>query len=436
MESTSNKMRNWFWVFVIFFQFTIILELNSRDEAPFFFDAICFKSQQDDKLSRIDVYVVVPYYSLTFIKSNNKYIADYSLTFTLKDSLENIVHSKNLGKRIIEEEQLETLGFSAKFQQTYFKFEIPEGKYSIEVSLFDKNSNQTYKKRRTSNALDFSRYNFAFSGIMFLSDIEETNNEFKITPFLSDNLGNIDKVFVFLETYQTNKTYNSIDLVYQIVNTKGKEVYRSPRKTFILKELDQIYFPLNKSNLKEGNYFLKVFALKPTSKKDSIFLENEILSASERSFEIAPQIINKVLANIDKSIRQLKYVAYQSDIDYINQATNNEEKSRRFLEFWKKLDPTPGTEFNEAFEEYYERVNYSNSNFKSYVEGWQTDRGMVYIVLGPPATIQNQIDFNSNRNFEIWNYSNRTFIFIDYSGFGDFRLYSPPTFSEKYKYRH
>lgn len=435
MGSTLNNMRKEVVVISAIVLFLFQYLCFAKSENSFYFDAICFKSANNDTLSRIDVFVLVPYSSLSFFKSENGYTAEYILTITIKDSSNNVLQSKSFTKTINETEHLETLGFSAKFQNTYYYFEVPEGKYEIEANIHDKNSGIDVSKKRTTNALNFSRYDFALSGIMFLSDIEETNGEFKITPFLSDNLGNLGNVFVFLETYQKTKKYDSIDIVYQIRRPTEKEILRSSRKNHSIKSYNQIYFPLNISNLKEGTYILRVYALKPKPTKDSLFKEEEILSVSERLFEIVPSITNQVLANLDKSIKQLKYVAYQSDIDYITQAPNYEEKLRRFIEFWKKLDPTPTTEFNEAFEEYYERIYYANTHFKSYIEGWQTDRGMVYVVLGPPATIQTQTDFNANRNYEIWNYSSRTFIFVDYSGFGDYRLLSPPTFSEKYTYK-
>lgn len=244
------------------------------------------------------------------------------------------------------------------------------------------------------------------------------------------------KYSFFFETYQKVKQYESIDVVYIIIDFKGKEVYRSPRKNYSMKDDSQIFIPLTKpSSLNQGRYFVRVVALKPKLFGDSLFNESEILSIAERGFEFNPSITNLVISNLDKSIRQLRYVAYQSDIDYINEGKSYEEKLKRFLEFWKKLDPTPSTEFNEAFEEYYQRVYYANNAFKSYIEGWQTDRGMVYIVLGPPATIQTQSDFTYNRTYEIWNYTSKTFIFVDYSGFGDYRLYSPPSFSQKYSYK-
>lgn len=435
MEYTSNKMK-----YAIYFIIILVISISStiwgKVESSFFFDAICFKSENSDTLSRIDVFILIPYSTLTFLRTDNTYYSEFNLTITLKDSANKVLQSKTITKIINEPEQVETLGFSAKFKDIYEYFELPSGKYLFEISLFDKNSSTKYTKSRTTNALNFSKYNFALSGIMFLSDVEEIDDEFKITPFLSDNLGDLKRCFVFFETYQKNQLFDTIDIVYAISNFKGKEIFRSKRLRFSLKEKEQVYFLLPRETLpKEGSYLLKIFALTTRNTTDSTFRENEILAVSERTFEITPSLENKVIANLEKSIRQLKYVAYQSDIDYINQAPTKEEKLVRFLEFWKKQDPTPSTEYNEAFEEYYERIFYADSNFKSYIDGWMTDRGMVYIVLGSPATVQKQTDFNYNRTYEIWNYSSRTFIFVDYSGFGDFRLYSPPTFSEKYVYR-
>jgi GWxTD domain-containing protein len=36
---------------------------------------------------------------------------------------------------------------------------------------------------------------------------------------------------------------------------------------------------------------------------------------------------------------------------------------------------------------YYSRVHFANTYFTSYIEGWRTDRGMIYTIYGPPKTI-------------------------------------------------
>ncbi len=50
---------------------------------------------------------------------------------------------------------------------------------------------------------------------------------------------------------------------------------------------------------------------------------------------------------------------------------------------------------------YYNRVLYSNLYFTSYKEGWKTDRGMIYIVFGPPDMLEKFPDE------EIWKYRTR-----------------------------
>ncbi len=41
---------------------------------------------------------------------------------------------------------------------------------------------------------------------------------------------------------------------------------------------------------------------------------------------------------------------------------------------------------------YYNRVLFSNLFFTSYKEGWKTDRGMIYIIFGPPNILEKDVD--------------------------------------------
>lgn len=53
--------------------------------------------------------------------------------------------------------------------------------------------------------------------------------------------------------------------------------------------------------------------------------------------------------------------------------------------FWARRDPTPGTPRNEFREEFLARVRYAEEAFKEKrARGSLTDRGQVYILLGPP----------------------------------------------------
>ncbi|MGY8788607.1 MAG: GWxTD domain-containing protein, partial [Fidelibacterota bacterium] len=72
-------------------------------------------------------------------------------------------------------------------------------------------------------------------------------------------------------------------------------------------------------------------------------------------------------------------------------------------------------------------VYYSNANFKSYIPGWKTDMGMIYILFGPPDDLEIYNDPLSRTYSQRWDYYriNKYFDFIDENGFGDYRLTTP-----------
>ncbi|MEJ2617438.1 MAG: GWxTD domain-containing protein, partial [Ignavibacteriaceae bacterium] len=141
--------------------------------------------------------------------------------------------------------------------------------------------------------------------------------------------------------------------------------------------------------------------------------------------------------DIDEAIEQLVYIASPSEIDFINDGKTKDEKIKRFREFWKKKDPVPSTEENEVFNEYYRRVATANANFSHYVKGWKTDRGMVLIILGNPNNIERHPFEVDSKPYEVWDYYqlNQSFVFVDETGFGDYRLVTPLT-GDLYRYRY
>lgn len=77
----------------------------------------------------------------------------------------------------------------------------------------------------------------------------------------------------------------------------------------------------------------------------------------------------------------------------------SEAEREKFIEqFWQRRDPTPGTPANEFKEEHYRRISYANKRFAGELPGWRTDRGRVYISLGPPDEIESRPD----RQTEEW----------------------------------
>ena len=99
------------------------------------------------------------------------------------------------------------------------------------------------------------------------------------------------------------------------------------------------------------------------------------------------------------------------------QLSNDDERDQFIEQFWLRRDPTPDTVENEYKEDHYRRIAYANEHFAAGVQGWRTDRGRIYIMYGPPDSIDThpsggyyQRPFEegggstSTYPFETWNY--------------------------------
>jgi len=136
--------------------------------------------------------------------------------------------------------------------------------------------------------------------------------------------------------------------------------------------------------------------------------------------------MTKFIDNLDEAIEQLRYIASPKVLREMKKGTEKEKKEK-FLKFWAAMDPSPGTERNELMEEYYKRVKYANEHFSGFLPGWKTDMGMIFILFGPPNDVEKHPFEINTKPYEIWYYYdiNRTFVFVDETGFGDYRLISP-----------
>jgi GWxTD domain-containing protein len=92
----------------------------------------------------------------------------------------------------------------------------------------------------------------------------------------------------------------------------------------------------------------------------------------------------------DKYIKEwlsspIRYIITKKEEKAFKKLKDKNEKLRFINYFWMRRDPNPNTPALEFRDEFYKRVVESNQFFKSgNKEGWKTDRGKIYIILGPP----------------------------------------------------
>jgi GWxTD domain-containing protein len=85
----------------------------------------------------------------------------------------------------------------------------------------------------------------------------------------------------------------------------------------------------------------------------------------------------------DDLVPPLRYITSREEYDELMASAN---KKIAVEKFW--LNCTGNTErAKEVIRKYYNRVQDANKYFSSYLEGWKSDRGMVYLIYGAPNVI-------------------------------------------------
>jgi len=124
-------------------------------------------------------------------------------------------------------------------------------------------------------------------------------------------------------------------------------------------------------------------------------------------------------------LEQLRYIANQNEWKVLRKIP--ESKYHDAIEsFWQANDPSPGTLRNENREFFYHRILQADEQFTIHkrMPGWKSDRGRIYIKFGDPDQIVGDAFPIGKPSSITWHYFrfNRSFIFTDERGFGQYTL--------------
>ncbi len=98
--------------------------------------------------------------------------------------------------------------------------------------------------------------------------------------------------------------------------------------------------------------------------------------------------------DVENMIEPMRYITTKEE--YIN-LLEAEDKKIAMDDFW--LGIAGGTErARTLIKEYFTRVEGANHFFTSYLEGWKTDRGLIYLIYGTPSVVY------KNKEYENWIY--------------------------------
>lgn len=384
---------------------------------------------------------------------------DVQILFKISDSIVNYA-KYDLSGPIVKD----TLKKNVNFIDVQ-RYALPNGEYNVEITLKDKNSDQKEITSYDKFTIEFPDDSMAFSDIELLSSYEKTDekgilekNGYELTPYVFNYYPQPISALSFYSELYNSKTELG-DAPFLLTS------YLRPFE--VDKKLDQYYHrkrvnpepavvllsSFDISELPSGNYLLVLEARGST---------NELLASNETFFQrynpgAQFNISNLLVLNTQNTFAGKigsrdtleTYIKYLSTIstdiermyaESLLKTADDDDLRKYFLNFWierDKLNPEM------AWNEYLLRVKQANANFKSIsLEGYQTDRGRVYLQYGQPNVISEQYFEPAAYPYEIWHFyqlgdqRNKKFVFYTHDLVtNDFQLIHSNAVGELSNYR-
>lgn len=139
------------------------------------------------------------------------------------------------------------------------------------------------------------------------------------------------------------------------------------------------------------------------SKRDTLKFSREGLyffqSDTSKLIGTARRIVNPYFPKIVRMDQLVEVMTYITSGNEKSKILNASDQKKEFDAFW--LDNTKSS--NRAANSirlFFRRVRKANEIFTTYKEGWKTDKGMIYIIYGPPDEV-----YRYKNNQEEWRYS-------------------------------
>ena len=280
---------------------------------------------------------------------------------------------------------------------------ITAGKYTFLLDVEDLiTKNAVQKKRILELPSDFLKRQS--TDICFLQHLPDSSRVLPLAPYSTY----LDYNAPYTVYARIKTDSSSIDSIHIRLFRDQQLFLQQAQKINSAAAVTAVYYSLPKDTLSEGDYRIEFQYGKQVLKKN---------------FSIVWFRKPSYLYKYDLALRPMRYLLSEEEYDKADDL-DEEQLSVWFKAFWKKRDPSPGTQFNELLDEFYARVSESNYKFRTRVqEGWETDRGRIFILYGPPPKVENGRYAIRSLPWLIWEYGDSLkFIFVDKKRNGEFIL--------------
>jgi GWxTD domain-containing protein len=315
----------------------------------------------------------------------------------------------------------------SQFKQDFFSLQVPEGRYQIIFKLEDKESKRVYVNPK-QEILILKKSTTASSSIPVQNF---TQNSFQLFNLGGDVLFSQNYGFVFLSKHKYSSVTYSLSKLQadEDVNEIVDSAVTIPVTSF---EQKSISFSQTSDNIRmmldsTGNTIVNYVSLNGLQLRQGRYGIQFILPGSiNMKTEFGARWLDMPVSlyDLDIATEPLQFILTKDDYSELR-GGGRETRIRKFEEFWKKKDTTPLTAYNEVMHEFYRRVDFAFTAFRTLREmnGAITDRGRIYILFGKPSSTERTLNPGGVPR-EIWKYNslNKFFTFEDPSKQGNYKL--------------
>ncbi len=308
------------------------------------------------------------------------------------------------------------------------RFSLPNSKYELEIQIEDVNSDEEPFKSYQPIEINYASDDIVISDIELVESftISETatiitKSGYDVIPYVSNFYPeNMDKIGFYAEIYNTDMTMGSGEkyLVNYYIESYQTGAMMARYKRFARQDAAPVNVAIGEFNIAElpsGNYELvvevrdrnnEVKAIRKTffqRSNPSVQMNAEDISAIVDLGFVA-QITNRDTMRI--FVESLYPISSQLERNFVkNQLKKDatlEMMQKYFISFWQSRSQVNA---EQAWNDYKQELNKVQGKFKSPIsQGFETDRGRVYLQYGPPNTIVERQQDPNTYPYEIWHY--------------------------------
>jgi GWxTD domain-containing protein len=382
----------------------------------------------EDQQPSIQVNATIVYNSLIFFKKGPVFESTYELLLRVRDHKGKVVDTAVIKRSVTVTHYRDTKS-NRMASKAAKNFVVAPGAYTLEATIVVKNTQLSSTKTVAVEVPDFLSAGIGLGSPRLFTISEDcgfassavvrgdTIDESRMSAVEGSSVAAIDKMIalrfdLYADAHRPGS--QSCRLYVEVTDDRKNQLFYSSRNVRLTGRGDGFLVVLNVDDWEIGEYKMTAKIVMDSPRREA---------ASSYTFGV--EFSRAMLASrFDDTLAMLGIIASSDDLEELKSA-EGAERLAAWKRFWAKRDPSPGSETNEALDEFLGRVRYATENFSTVEPGWKTDRGRVYIRYGPPDQIESTADSYAQGEYQIWRYNdlNLVFVFYDrYFGVGDFRL--------------